>query len=117
MRKEHAHQLLDELDPGQFNAVSRLLEVMADPVARALAAAPADDEPVTEEERRRFHEGQTWFASRDGEGIPMEEVIAGLGREAGRPAVVPRYRIEWLDEAVSDVHCSTTSQFVEMACW
>jgi len=78
MRKDHAHRLLDQLDPGQFDAVSRLLEEMADPVARALAAAPADDEPVTEQDRRRFHEGEAWFANRDGKGIPMEDVIAGL---------------------------------------
>jgi len=69
--------LLDQLDPGQFAAVSHLLEVMADPVARAVAAAPADDEPVTDEDRRRVRDGRTWFADR-GRGISMEEVIAGI---------------------------------------
>ena len=38
-----------------------------------------DDERVTEEDRRRFHEGQAWFAQRDGKGIPMEEVLADFG--------------------------------------
>ena len=40
MRKDQAHLLLDQLDPDQFDAISRLLEVMADPMACALAAAP-----------------------------------------------------------------------------
>jgi hypothetical protein len=36
---------------------------MVDPVVCALAAAPSDDEPVTEQDRRRFKEGQAWFAN------------------------------------------------------
>ena len=79
MDRQHAHQLLDHLDPGQLDAVGHLLEVMVDPVARALAAAPVDDEPVTGEDRRRYHEGQTWFARRGGKGIAMEEVLAEFG--------------------------------------
>jgi hypothetical protein len=79
MDKQHAHQLLDQLDPGQFAAIGHLLEVMVDPVARALAAAPPDDEPVTEEDRRRFREGKTWFAQRDGKGVSMDDVVAGAG--------------------------------------
>jgi hypothetical protein len=79
MDKQHAHQLLDQLDPGQLAAIGHLLEVMVDPVARAAAAAPADDEPVTEEDRRRFREGKAWFEKRGGKGIPMEEVFAQTG--------------------------------------
>lgn len=77
MDRHHAHQLLDQLDPGQLAAVGHLLEVMVDPVARALAAAPPDDEPVTEQDHRRFHDGQARFAQRGG--IPMEEVLAEFG--------------------------------------
>jgi hypothetical protein len=77
--KQHVIELLDQLDAGQFAAVVHLLEVMADPVARAIAAAPLDDEPVTEEDRRRFQEGQNWFARRDGKGIPMADVLADFG--------------------------------------
>jgi len=77
MDRQHAHRLLDQLDPGQLAAVGHLLEVMVDPVARALAAAPADDEPVTEQDRRRFHKGQASFAQR--KGIPMEDVLAESG--------------------------------------
>ncbi len=71
MDKQHAHQLLDQLDPGQLAAIGHLLEVMVDPVARAAGAASPDDEPVTEEERRRVREGKVWFANRGGKGIPI----------------------------------------------
>lgn len=51
--KQRAHHLLDQLDRGQLAAVVRLLEVMADPVARAIANAPIDDEPVTRRRKAR----------------------------------------------------------------
>jgi hypothetical protein len=53
--------------------------VMVDPVARAVAAAPPDDEPVTDQDRRRFHEGQAWFDKRSGRGIPMQDIWPKLG--------------------------------------
>ncbi len=52
--------------------------MLLDPVARTAALAPPDDEPVTEEDRRRFREGQAWFAQH-GKGIPMEDVLAEFG--------------------------------------
>lgn len=79
MDKQHAHQLLGQLDPGQLAAIGHLLEVMVDPVARAVAAAPPDAEPVTEEDRLRFQKGKAWFAEHGGKGIPMEEVLAHTG--------------------------------------
>jgi hypothetical protein len=63
--EDKAHKLLSQLDPGKLAAVVHLLEVMVDD----------DDEPVTEEDHRRFHAGQAWFAERGGRGIPMEEVV------------------------------------------
>jgi len=62
--------------------------MLLDPVARAVATAPPDDEPVTEQDRRRFQGGQAWFAQRGGKGIPMEDVLAGFGlkpEDAPRP--------------------------------
>jgi hypothetical protein len=53
--------------------------MLLDPIARAVAAAPPDDEPVTEQDRRRLHTGQLWFAQHDGKGIPLEEVLAEFG--------------------------------------
>jgi hypothetical protein len=57
--------------------------MLFDPVARALATAPSDDEPVTEADRRRFHAGETWFAPRGGKGIPMEDVLSECGFKSG----------------------------------
>jgi hypothetical protein len=75
--KEHAHELIERLAPSQISAVVHLLEVMTDPVARSLANAPLDDEPVTEEEAREI---ATARASLDrGEGIPHEKVLAEFG--------------------------------------
>lgn len=75
--KQHAHELIERLPPSQVATAVRFLEFMLlDPVARALALAPPDDEPVTEQDRRRFREGQAWFAQRGGKGIPMEDVLA-----------------------------------------
>ena len=64
-----AHELIGQLNPGKLAAVVHLLEVMIDD----------DDEPVTDEDRRRFQEGQAWFAQRGEQGIPMEDVLADFG--------------------------------------
>jgi hypothetical protein len=75
--KQHAHQLLDRLDPGQFDAVVRLLEVMTDPAAVSIRNAPIDDEAVTAEEERAVAASKEWFQTHPG--IPFEEVVADLG--------------------------------------
>jgi hypothetical protein len=77
MDKQHAHQLLDQLDPGQFEAVVRLLEVMTDPAMVAIGDAPIDDEPVTEDEERAVAASKDWF--RNNSGIPLEDLAAELG--------------------------------------
>jgi hypothetical protein len=75
--KQHAHELIERLPDSQIPIAVRFLEFMLmDPVTRAVAMAPPDSEPVTDQDRRRFHDGQAWFAQRDGKGIPMEEVLA-----------------------------------------
>lgn len=75
--KEHAHELIERLAPGQISAVVHLLEVMTDPVARSLADAPGDDEPVSEEEAREIAAARA--ALDRGEGIPHEKVLAEFG--------------------------------------
>ena len=75
--KQYAHDLLDQLDNGQLAAVVHLLEVMADPVARSLANAPVEDEPITEEEARALDEAHEWL--KHNKGIPHEQVLAELG--------------------------------------
>jgi hypothetical protein len=61
-----AHELIGQLhNPGKLAAVVHLLEVMV------------HEEPVTDEDRHRYHEGQAFFAN--GKGIPMEDVLADFG--------------------------------------
>ncbi len=80
IEKQQAHELIERLRPEQVPAVVSLLQFMLlDPVSRSAAAAPVDDEPVTEEDRRRIREGQAWFAGRGGQGIPMEDILAEFG--------------------------------------
>ena len=76
MDKQQAHRLLDRLDPGQFDAVVRLLEIMTDP-ATAVRDAPVDDEPESEEEERAVAASKEWF--KNNPGIPFEEAVADMG--------------------------------------
>jgi hypothetical protein len=75
--KQQAHELIDRMVPSQVSAVVTLLEAMLDPVAVALANAPYDDEPVSEEEAREIAEARASLAR--GEGISHEEVLAEFG--------------------------------------
>ena len=76
--KKHAHQLLDRLDASQLPTAVRFLEFMLlDPVSRAIATAPFDDEPMTEAERQAIAEADEWL--KDHEPIPHEEVLTELG--------------------------------------
>ncbi len=72
-----AHAYLDYLPAAQLSAVCGLLESMLVPVSRALANAPIDDEPVTEEEERDVAEAREWL--KHNRGIPFEQVVAKLG--------------------------------------
>jgi len=54
--RARVHALVDQLPPGQLAAVERLLQSIVDPVSRALANAPIEDEPFTEQDRRAFAE-------------------------------------------------------------
>ena len=75
--KEHAHELIDRMSPGQIAAVVGLLETMLDPVSRAIANAPIDDEPVTAEEEKALADSREWL--KHNKGIPHEQVLAELG--------------------------------------
>jgi hypothetical protein len=75
--KQHAHELIDQLPPGQVPAAIGMLESLLDPVARALANAPIDEEPVTAEEEKALAEAREW--SKHNKGTPHEEFLAELG--------------------------------------
>jgi hypothetical protein len=82
--KHHAHELIERLPDSQIATAVRFLEFMLlDPVARAVATARPDDEPVTEQDRGRFLAGPSWFAEHGGKAIPMEEVLAEFGLKPG----------------------------------
>ena len=67
--KQHAHQLLEQLGPGQIAAVVQLLEVMLHP----------EDEPLTEEDRRAVAFSREWFRQNPEGGVPFEQVVAECG--------------------------------------
>jgi len=75
--RQHAHHLLDRLDLGQLDAVTRLLEVMTDPVARSVASAPTEEEEITAETAAVLDAAR---ASLDrGQGVPHEEILRQFG--------------------------------------
>jgi hypothetical protein len=80
--KEHAHELIDRMAPGQIAAIVGLLEIMLDPVSRAIANAPIDDEPESEAERQAVAASKAWMAQHPGEGIPFEDILAEFGHSA-----------------------------------
>ena len=75
--RRHGHELIDRMAPGQLAAVVGLLEIMLDPLSRALAKAPFDDEPVSEEEAREIAASRASLTQ--GRTISNEEVLAEFG--------------------------------------
>lgn len=75
--RQQAHSYLDQLPDAQVAAVRGLLEVRLGPVSRALANAPVDDEPITEDEEQAVGRSKEWFRHNDG--TPFEQVVAELG--------------------------------------
>lgn len=76
--REQLHELVDRLPDSEIPTALRVLAALSvDPLTRALAAAPLDDEPYTEEQQRRDLEADARIER--GEGIPMEEVKRQLG--------------------------------------
>jgi hypothetical protein len=76
--KQHAHELIDHLDPAQVSAVVPLLQFMLlDPVSRSLAAAPVEQEPVSPEEAAALDQAR---ASLDrGQSISHEDILREFG--------------------------------------
>ena len=78
--RRQAHALLDFLPPGKLSAVRELLATMVDPVQRALALTPLEDEEITGEEEREVAEAREWL--KHNKPIPMEEILADFGLTA-----------------------------------
>jgi len=75
--KQQAHEMIDQLDAAQLDAIVHVLRVMTDPVARAIANAPIEDEPISAEEAQAVEEAKRWLE--DQAPIPNEEVLADFG--------------------------------------
>ena len=75
--KEALHRLVDAIPQDGLDEARRALEPLADPFLLALANAPIDDEPETEEERAAVAEARE--ASARGEVFTLEEVRRELG--------------------------------------
>jgi hypothetical protein len=75
--KQHAHELIDQLPSSQVPAAIDMLESLLDPVSRAIANAPVDDEPLTPDEVKALDEAEEWL--KHNKGIPHEQVLAELG--------------------------------------
>jgi hypothetical protein len=75
--KQHAHELIERLAPSQVTAVVGMLEAMLDPVARAIANAPMDDEPLSPQDEKALDEAREW--SKRNKSIPNDEVLAEFG--------------------------------------
>ncbi len=85
--KQQAHELIDRISTAQASAVVGLITSMLDPVDRAIANAPFEDEEISEEETRAVAASKAWLAEHPGEGIPHEEILRefGLGPEDLQP--------------------------------
>lgn len=75
--RQLAHDLIDRMAPGQVSVVVSLLEIMLDPMARSLANALPEDEPISEEETHAVSVSRAWLDEH--QPIPNEEILADLG--------------------------------------
>ena len=78
--KQQAYELIDRMAPGQVSVVVSLLKIILDPVTRAIANAPFEDEEISEEEKRAVAASKAWL--KDHEPIANEEVLAEFGLTA-----------------------------------
>jgi len=82
--RDELHELVDLLAgqdvPAAQSYLRYLAELARDPLIRALADAPIDDEEETEEERAAVREAKEAIAR--GEFRPLEELSAELERRA-----------------------------------
>ncbi len=75
--REAAHALLDQLSDEQLEAVRNLLEVMVEPLARSLAAAPVEDGEITETTAAAIDRARA--SLNRGEGIAHDDILKEFG--------------------------------------
>jgi hypothetical protein len=82
--RQKVHALIDHLRSEQLPEVRGLSESMVDPVARAIANAPEDDEPLSQEDCEALDRAEEWL--KHNEGITQEELLAEFAVRSGCPA-------------------------------
>jgi hypothetical protein len=75
--KQHAYQLIDQLDPGQLAAVTRLLEVIVDPATRSINSAPVEEEAISPELAAMLDRARASIER--GDGVRHEDLLRELG--------------------------------------
>jgi hypothetical protein len=75
--KDHAHELIDRLAPGQVPVAIRFLEIILDPAALSLATASIESEPISDEENLAVADSKSWLKSNPP--ISNRDVLAELG--------------------------------------
>lgn len=75
--RQNVHALVDQLPLTQLAALETILQSMLDPLARKLAIAPIDDEPLTEEDQQAVAKADEW--SKHNAPIPLENVLEDFG--------------------------------------
>ena len=78
--RKRLHQLVDDLPDDEIAAAERYLRSLCandDPVLHTVRTAPADDEPLTDEDRAAIAEGRRDIAA--GRGIPHQRVLRKIG--------------------------------------
>jgi len=75
--KEYAYELIDRIAPSQVPTVVGLLETMLDPVSRAVASAPYEEEVLTNGARQALAKAADW--SKQNDALSHELVLADLG--------------------------------------
>ena len=78
--KQQAHELIERISTTQASAAVIFINAMLDPVDRAIANAPFEDEEISEEETRAVAASKAWL--KDHEPIPNEDVLAEFGLTA-----------------------------------
>lgn len=71
--RQHAHKMLDQLGPGQFAAITHLLETMVIPDAVSIE----DRDTLSHAERRAIDEADQWL--RHNQPIAHDDVLADFG--------------------------------------
>lgn len=78
--KQETHELIERISTAQASAVVTMIISMLDPVDRAIANAPLEDEEPSEEEVRDVAASKAWL--KEHAPIAHEDVLTGFGLTA-----------------------------------